>query len=119
MSQKYICNLIQDYDKFMPEIKDKYTSICKTKLLDRYGNYSNHSIVTYPGVKDIFEKEESILLEQKRMPFGKYKGVKINDVDKQYIEKFVKFKSFKTNKNSVTYFVAVNLNHWSKINVFI
>ena len=35
MSQKYICNLIQDYDKFAPEIKDKYTSVCKTKMFDK------------------------------------------------------------------------------------
>ena len=43
MSQKYICNLIQDYDNFSPEIKDKYTSVCKTKLFDRYGNYAVNS----------------------------------------------------------------------------
>ena len=30
---KYICNLIQNYEKFVPQIKDcKYTSICKTKM---------------------------------------------------------------------------------------
>ena len=47
----------------MPEIKDKYTSICKTKMFDRYGNYNvNFAMVTYPGVKDIYDKEETILL---------------------------------------------------------
>jgi len=99
MSQKYICNLIQDYDKFSLEIKDKYTSICKTKMFDRYGNYSvNHAIITYPGVTDLFETEEKILLKEKRIPFGKFKGIKINEIDKQYIEKFIQFKSFKKNK---------------------
>ena len=52
MSQKIICNLIQDYDKFVPQVKDKYTSVCKTKFVDRYGDYvANFAIVNYPGLK--------------------------------------------------------------------
>ena len=97
-SQKYICNLIQNYDKFVPQIKDKYTSICKTKLVDRYGDYVvNFAMVTYPGVKDIYEKEETMLLEQKRMPFGKFKGKLINDMEENDIKAFMKMKSFKQN----------------------
>jgi thiol-disulfide isomerase/thioredoxin len=98
MSQKYICNLIQDYDKFAPEIKDKYTSVCKTKLFDRYGNYVvNFAITTYPGVKDIYEKEETMLLEEKLMPYGKFKGSPIADMDKKDIKDFFKTKEFKQN----------------------
>ena len=97
-SQKYICNLIQNYDKFVPQIKDKYTSICKTKLVDRYGDYVvNFAMVTYPGVKDIYEKEETMLLDQKRMPFGKFKGKLINDMEENDIKAFMKMKSFKQN----------------------
>ena len=32
VSQKYICNLIQDYDNFVDQVRDKYLSICKTVL---------------------------------------------------------------------------------------
>ena len=100
MSQKYICNLIQDYDKFMPQIKDKLTSICKTKMFDRYGNYSvNFAMVNYPGVKDIYEKEETLLLKKKLMPFGKFKGQTINDMEDSYMKEFVKMKGFTLNKN--------------------
>ena len=99
MSQKYICNLIQDYETFMPQIKDKYTSICKTKMFDRYGNYNvNFTMVTYPGVKDIYEKEETILLENKLMPFGKFKGKPINDMEDSYMKEFMNMKGFKQNK---------------------
>ena len=98
MSQKYICNLIQDYEKFAPEIKDKYTSVCKTKLFDRYGEYvANFAMVTYPGVKDIYEKEETMLLEEKLMPFGRFKGTPIANMDKKDIKEFFKTKAFKQN----------------------
>ena len=98
MSQKYITNLIQNYDKFVSTIKDKYTSICKTKLVDRYGDYVvNYAMVNYPGVKDIYQKEEVMLLKQKRMPFGKFKGKNIDDMEESYIKEFFKMKSFKQN----------------------
>ncbi len=98
MSQKYICNLIQDYDKFKPEIQDKYTSICKTKMFDRYGDYNvNYAMVTYPGVKDIYDKEETVLLKNKLMPFGKFKGKPINDMEDSYMKEFMKMKGFSQN----------------------
>jgi len=100
MSQKYICNLIQDYEKFAPKIKDKVTSICKTKMFDRYGNYSvNFAMVNYPGVKDIYEKEETLLLKEKLMPFGKFKGKPIDEMEESYMKEFINMKSFKQNKN--------------------
>ncbi len=99
MSQKYICNLLQDYTKFSPQIKDKYTSICKTKHFDRYGNYVvNNAIITYPGIKDIHEKEEELLLKEGLMPFGKFKGKPINDMDETYMKKFFTMKGFTQNK---------------------
>jgi len=99
MSQKYICNLINDYEKFAPKINDKFTSICKTKMFDRYGNYSvNFAMVNYPGVKDIYEKEETLLLKEKLMPFGKFKGKPIDKMEDSYMKDFVKMKGFKTNK---------------------
>ena len=99
MSQKYICNLINDYETFSPKINDKFTSICKTKMFDRYGNYSvNFAMVNYPGVKDIYEKEETLLLKEKLMPFGKYKGSPIVEMDDTYMKKFVTMKGFTQNK---------------------
>ena len=99
MSQKYICNLINDYETFAPKINDKFTSICKTKMFDRYGNYSvNFAMVNYPGVKDIYEKEETLLLKDKLMPFGKFKGKPIDEMEDSYMKDFVKMKGFKTNK---------------------
>tara|TARA_B100000900_G_scaffold279797_1_gene239356 strand:+ start:183 stop:2360 length:2178 start_codon:yes stop_codon:yes gene_type:complete len=100
MSQKYICNLLQDYEKFSPQIKDKFTSVCKTKFMDRYGNYvANFAIITYPNVTDIHQTEESILLDEKRMPFGKFKGKPIKQMDEEYIRKFISKRQFQKNKD--------------------
>ena len=104
-SQKYICNLINDYDKFKLVIKDKLTSICKSKSTDRYGNYNvNYGIINYPDIKDVYETEEELLLEQKKMPFGKFKGKSINDMEESYIKEFVTMKKFKQNKQVRQYF---------------
>jgi len=115
MSQKYICNLIQDYEKFAPQIDDKFTSICKTKLFDKYGNYSaNFAIVNYPGVKDIYEKEETLLLKEKRMPFGKFKGKPINDMEDVYMKDFINTKAFKQNKKVRQTFRKTKFKHLMK-----
>jgi len=96
ISQKYICNLINDYDNFVKKVKDKYLSICKTKMKDRYGNYAvDFTMIDYPGVKDIYETEQEILLKDKLMPFGKFKGEPIEDMDEDYIKKFMKYKGFR------------------------
>jgi uncharacterized protein (DUF3820 family) len=98
MSQKYICNLLNDYEKFAPKIKDKFTSICKTKLFDRYGNYVvNLAMINYPDVKDIYKTEETLLLKEKRMPFGKFKGKLIDEMDEKYMKSFVQMKGFMQN----------------------
>ena len=39
ISQQYISNLLNNYTKFRPKVKDKYLSICHTKYKDRYGDY--------------------------------------------------------------------------------
>ena len=61
-----------------------------------YGNYAvNFAMVTYPGVKDIYDKEEVMLLKEKRMPLGKYKGKSINDMEETYMKRIVfKMKDF-------------------------
>tara|TARA_B100001057_G_scaffold451912_1_gene495398 strand:+ start:3498 stop:5696 length:2199 start_codon:yes stop_codon:yes gene_type:complete len=104
-SQKYICNLINNYDKFVPQIKDKLTSICKTKMNDRYGNYNvNYAIINYPDVKDIYETEEDILLERKKIPFGRFKGKLIKQLTEDDMKEFFKMKKFTQNKNVRQYF---------------
>ena len=50
ISQQYISNLLNDYKNFKPKVKNKYLSICNTKLKDRYGEYNfDPKIITYPG----------------------------------------------------------------------
>ena len=62
-------------------------SVCKTKMFDRYGNYViNFAMVTYPGVKDIYEKEETMLLKEKINAYRRFKGTPISDMDKKDIK---------------------------------
>jgi len=98
VSQKYICNLIQDYDNFVDQVRDKYLSICKTVLKDRYGDYvSNYAIISYPGFTDISENERKQLLLHDKLPIGRNKGIKINDLDEAFVKEFVEYRAFKIN----------------------
>jgi thiol-disulfide isomerase/thioredoxin len=100
VSQKYICNLIQDYEGFVDTVKDKYLSICKTVLKDRYGNYvGNYAIITYPDFIDISENERNHLLLHDKMPIGRFKGIKINELDPEFAKQFVKYRVFEMNKD--------------------
>ena len=48
---------------FSKKVKDKYLSVCKTKLKDRHGDYRyNFQIITYPGHEDKSLSERTQLL---------------------------------------------------------
>ena len=52
LSQKYICNLFNDYEKYLPKIKNKYLNICLKKTKNRYGEDNRDlTIVTWPDYK--------------------------------------------------------------------
>jgi thiol-disulfide isomerase/thioredoxin len=49
ISQKYICNLLNEYDKYYDKIKDNYLNVCLKKKVNRYGEKSQDlTIVTWP-----------------------------------------------------------------------
>ena len=93
-TQQQISNLINDYDNYVDDIRDNYLEICKTKIKkdDKY----NFKILQYPTYKNTVKLK---LLEQDRMPFGKYKGEFINELPEKYIKKFIKSKLYYTKKS--------------------
>ncbi len=92
-TQQQISNLLNDYDNYIDDIRDNYLEICKTKLSEE-GKF-NYKILQYPDFKN---KISLNLLEENKMPFGKYKGELIDDLDDDYIEKFIKTKLYLTSK---------------------
>ena len=80
-TQQQISNLINDYDNYVDDIRDNYLEICKTKI--KKDNKYSFKILQYPTYKN---KVKLKLLEQDRMPFGKYKGDYINDLPEKYIK---------------------------------
>ncbi len=52
LSQRYICNLLNDYDKYVDKIKDKYLNVCLKKKKNRYDEDNRDlTIVTWPDYK--------------------------------------------------------------------
>tara|TARA_Y100001970_G_C13970058_1_gene717689 strand:+ start:18 stop:653 length:636 start_codon:yes stop_codon:yes gene_type:complete len=52
LSQRYICNLLNDYDNYVDKIKDKYLNVCLKKKQNRYGDDNRDlTIVTWPDYK--------------------------------------------------------------------
>jgi len=99
LSQKYISDLINDFDNSSKKIKDKYLQVCKTKLKGK-GNYDyDFTILKYPDHKDISDSDKIRLLRENKMPFGKHKGTPIKDLEKDYIKWFITSIAYKKEKD--------------------
>lgn len=99
ISQKYIYNLLTDYDNSIDKVKGKNLQICKSKKKDRYGNYKYDSkILEMEGFEEISKQEEEELMKQGKMPFGRYKGDPLDELDDDYKESLKHYQKLKENK---------------------
>lgn len=98
-SQKQITDLINDYDKNVKKIKDRYLQICRSRLKDRYGEFTyNFKILEYPDHIDLSEYQLKKFLKKNKYPFGNNKGKLIKDLDKDFIKKIIETDIYKGNK---------------------
>jgi len=97
-SQQYISDLINDYENSYESIKDKYLQICRTKLKGKKGYDYDFKILQYPKHTDISEHDKKTLLKEGNMPFGKFKGIPIEDLDEEYIKYIVSSLAYKKEK---------------------
>ena len=93
-------NLMNNYSKYSPIIKNKYLSICKTKIKDRYGEHIfRHTILDYPDHKDKSFSEEEEFSKHGKISFGDCKGQPINDLTKEQVLYYVGTRKFTLSKN--------------------
>ena len=83
----------------MDKVKDKYLSICHTKVKDRYGEYNfDPKIITYPGHVDKAFYDKNQLLKHKMVPIGKFKGTLIEELTEEQAKFYAGTRDFYLNK---------------------
>ena len=80
-TQKQISNLLNDYDNHVEDIRGNYLEVCKTKI--NFKDDYNMKILQYPNYKNTIKLN---LMEEKKMPYGKYKGKDIDDLTDKQLE---------------------------------
>ena len=99
LSQKYITDLINNYEGTIDKIKNNYLNICKKKLKNKDGKYDyDLRIVNYPDYKDRIDNKKEKFLKDKKMPFGKHKGKLIKNLNKSYIKSLKKTVAYRKDK---------------------
>jgi len=98
LSQQYINDLFNDYDNTAERIRNKYLQICKTKLKGKKGYDYDFKILEYPDHVDISTFTKKELLSQEKMPFGKFKGTLIKDLDETYVKFVINTVAYKKEK---------------------
>ena len=112
ISQQYISNLMNNYQGFVKKVKDKYLSVCKTKLEDRYGEYNyDFTIIDYPGHIDKSLSEKKQLLKHGKISFGKFRGTSINDLPEEEAIFYVKSREFATDSELREAFAKSKYHH--------
>ena len=93
-TQKQISNLLNDYDdSHVEDIRGNYLEVCKTKI--NFKDDYNMKILQRPNYKGPVKLN---LMEEKKMPYGKYKGKDIDDLPEEYVEKvLIRSKLYLTN----------------------
>ena len=91
ISQRTICNLLNNYKKYKKKTKNNYKQICRSKKSRQKNNYT---IIDYPGHK----KKNKKTKKKELIDFGKYKGELIKDLNKGQVEDIIKTKKYKSNK---------------------
>ena len=91
LSQRYICNLLTNYEKTKKKLSNKYLSVCLKKKKNRLNeNYINYKIISYG--KSSPDERDKIKGKSKKI---KYKSKKIKGKSKK-----IKRKSKKTKNKS-------------------
>ena len=103
ISQRTICNLLNNYKKYKKKTKNNYKQICRSKKSRQKNNYT---IIDYPGHK----KKNKKTKKKELIDFGKYKGELIKDLNKGQVEDIIKTKKYKSNKKKRVYIIAIILN---------
>jgi thiol-disulfide isomerase/thioredoxin len=116
LSQKYISDLINDFDKSSKKIKDKYLQVCRTKRQGKNNYDYDFTILTYPNHTDLSENDKIRLLKEKKMPFGKHKSTPIKDLEKSYVKWFITSTAYKKDKNLRKVFQEVHKDFIKDIN---
>ena len=84
----------------MTQVKDKYLSVCKTKLKDRYGKEQyRYEIINYPGYIDKSLSETKQLLKHGKISFGELKGLSINELTKEQALYYTTSRTFALDKD--------------------
>ena len=110
---------MNNYHEFSEKIKDKYLSVCKTKLKDRYGDYKyNFQIITYPGHEDKSLSERTQLLSHGKIPFGKLKGLPINDISEEDAEFYTTTRAFQLDTDIRRAFLKSKYKHLVKLDEY-
>ena len=92
-TQKQISNLLNDYDNHVEDIRGNYLEVCKTKI--NFKDDYNMKILQYPNYRNAVKLN---LMEEKKMPYGKYKGKDIDDLPEDYVKKvLIRSKLYLTN----------------------
>lgn len=114
LSQRYICNFFNDYNKTQKKLKNKYLSVCLKKKKNRYGEKSfNPAIISYDKQK-YPEKGSSIKKLKKKLTKKKVVTRKTKRSSKRTIKKDVKQKIIYFYKNNCRFCTEFN-DMWLKI----
>ena len=103
---------MNNYQGFVKKVKDKYLSVCKTKLKDRYGEYTyDFTIIDYPDHIDKSLSEKKQLLKHGKISFGKFRGTSINDLPEEEAIFYVKSREFATDSEIREAFAKSKYHH--------
>ena len=96
ISQQYIVNLMNDYTRFVKKMDDKFLSVCRTKLMDRDGQYKyDFQIIDYKSeAREKSSTEAKMLLQKGLVPSGRDKGLPIGELTEDKVRHHASKKPF-------------------------
>ena len=99
LSQQYICNLLNKDKQTEKELKDKYLQICSSKKIgDADPSEYNMKIIEYPDHIVRYQHKQKLLMDEGKVPLGKYKGKKVKDLKQKDINAIKDSEEYALNK---------------------
>jgi len=99
LSQQYICNLLNNDKQTEKGLKDKYLQICSSrKIGDANPSEYNMKIIEYPDHIVRYQHKQKLLMNEGKVPLGKYKGKKVEDLKKKDIDAIKVSEEYAINK---------------------